>query len=68
MLKDEAQNVNFTVNDHEYNQGYYIVDNIYPLCLVFMKTISTPIDSKVVSVHCVPGEQMEEHVHGICGA
>jgi hypothetical protein len=21
MLKDEASNVNFTVNDHEYNQG-----------------------------------------------
>lgn len=30
MLKEEASNVNFTLNRHACNQGYYLTDDIYP--------------------------------------
>lgn len=30
MLKEEAPNVNFTMNRHEYNQWYYLADGISP--------------------------------------
>jgi hypothetical protein len=42
VLKDEASNVNFTINGHEYNQWYYFVDGIYLQWLVFVKIISLP--------------------------
>jgi hypothetical protein len=34
--------VNFTVNGHECNRGYYLADGIYPSCPVFMKGITLP--------------------------
>jgi hypothetical protein len=34
-----TDNVNFTVNGHEYNQGYSLADGINPQWLVFMRTI-----------------------------
>jgi hypothetical protein len=42
VLKDEASNVNFTINGHEYNQWYYFVDGIYLQWSVFVKIISLP--------------------------
>jgi hypothetical protein len=39
ILNGEAPNVNFTLNGHEYNQGYYLADDIYHLWLVFVKII-----------------------------
>lgn len=44
MFKEEASNVNFTVNRHGYNQGYYLVNGIYPQWLVFVKTISLTLE------------------------
>lgn len=43
VFKDEAPNVNFTVNVHEYKHGYYLMiltDGIYPRWYVFVKTVS----------------------------
>jgi hypothetical protein len=42
VLKDEASNMNFMVNGHEYKQRYYLGDGIYSRRPVFMKTVSLP--------------------------
>jgi hypothetical protein len=39
VFRGDTQNVNFTVNGHEYNQGYYLTNGIYPRWSVFVKTI-----------------------------
>ncbi|XP_028058248.1 uncharacterized protein LOC114262094 [Camellia sinensis] len=33
---------NYTINNHAYTMGYYLVDGIYPHCTTIMKTISQP--------------------------
>jgi hypothetical protein len=42
VLRGEAPIVNFMVNGHEYNRGYYLADDIYPSWPVFMKGITLP--------------------------
>jgi hypothetical protein len=37
-LKGEAPNINFALNGHGYNHGYYLDDGIYLLWLVLVKT------------------------------
>ena len=34
--------MNFTVNGHEYDRGYYLADGIYPSWPVFMKGVTLP--------------------------
>ncbi|XP_051189874.1 uncharacterized protein [Lolium perenne] len=46
MLWGEAPIVNFTVNGHEYNYGYYLADGIYPSWPVFMKGVTLPQSEK----------------------
>ena len=38
--------MNFTVNGHEYNRGYYLADGIYPSWPVFMKGVTLPQSEK----------------------
>ena len=46
QLKGQAPQVNFFVNDKEYQLGYYLVDGIYPEWAAFVKTISMPQTEK----------------------
>jgi hypothetical protein len=45
-LKDNAPEVHYEVNDHEYNKVYYIVDGIYPPWFTFVRTIRISEEEK----------------------
>ncbi|XP_021730589.1 uncharacterized protein LOC110697530 [Chenopodium quinoa] len=46
MLQGRAPEVQFTINETEYNMGYYLTDGIYPEWAAFVKTFSHPKDPK----------------------
>jgi hypothetical protein len=42
LVSDDSSACNYTVNGHEYNMGYYLVDGIYPEWATLVKTIRNP--------------------------
>ena len=42
----EGPRVNYTVNGHKYNMGYYLSDGIYPPWATLIQTISNPVGKK----------------------
>lgn len=61
MLKQEAPNVNFTINRHEYTQGNYFADGgAIPLDVVVYEDHSLPIDSKTSDACCMLEGHMED--------
>ncbi|CAM8934195.1 unnamed protein product [Rhodiola kirilowii] len=42
ILEGRAPPVNFTVNGHRYNKGYYLTDGIYPKWAMFIQSVTCP--------------------------
>jgi hypothetical protein len=46
ILKGQAPQMQFSINKSQYNMGYYLANEIYPECNVFVKTIPFPRTEK----------------------
>ncbi|XP_021737180.1 uncharacterized protein LOC110703697 [Chenopodium quinoa] len=46
VFEGRAPSINYVVNDHQYNMGYYLIDGIYPKWVAFIPTISLPQNEK----------------------
>ena len=42
LEEDRGPKVQYTINGHEYDIGYYLADSIYPYWPTFVKTIPSP--------------------------
>jgi hypothetical protein len=45
-VQGEAPKVNYILNGHNYDMGYYLADGIYPNWSTFVKTIKAPASLK----------------------
>ena len=46
LAEGNCLEVNVSINDHNYNKGYYLADGINPQWTTLVKTISNPVGEK----------------------
>jgi hypothetical protein len=66
-VQGEAPTVKYTLNRHNYDMCYYLVDEIYPNWSTFVKTIKAPTSLKAKYFASAQGAQRKdvEHVFGV---
>ena len=47
LVEGHCREVNFDINCHDYNKGYYLADNIYSQWSTLVKTISNLVGEKM---------------------
>jgi hypothetical protein len=67
LVEGNAPPVNYVINGHEYNKGYYLADGIYPRWSTFVKTISNAVPGGKKSLFAMQQEACRKDIERAFG-